>query len=82
MTLYTYDDAARQITLYRDTLIPRAQQALEVTQISYESGKSKLLDVIDIQRELLFFEKSYWRALSNYQQQSAALEALCGGNLP
>ena len=41
-----------------------------------------LLDMIDIQRELLFFEKSYWRALSDYQQHSAALEALCGGNLP
>ena len=81
-TLYKYNDAARQITLYRDTLIPRTRQALEVTEISYESGRSTLLDVIDIQRELLFFEKSYWRALSNYQQQSAALEALCGGNLP
>lgn len=82
LTLYKYDDSARQMTLYRDTLIPRTRQALEVTEISYESGKSTLLDVIDIQRELLFFEKSYWRALSNYQQHSAALEALCGGNLP
>jgi len=82
LTLFRYEDAARQITLYRDTLIPRTRQALEVTQISYQSGTSTLLDMIDIQRELLFFEKSYWRALSDYQQHSAALEALCGGNLP
>ena len=81
LTLYKYEDAARQTTLYRDTLIPRARQALEVTEISYESGGATLLDVIDSQRELLFFEKSYWRAESDCQQHLAALEALCGGDL-
>ncbi len=81
LTLYKYDDAVRQISLYRDTLIPRARQALEVTEISYESGRAALIDVIDSQRELLFFEKSYWRAVSDYQQHNAALEALCGGAL-
>ncbi len=81
LTLYKFDDAVRQIALYRDTLIPRSRQALEVTEISYESGAATLLDVIDSQRELLSFEKSYWRAVSDYQQHLAALEALCGGNL-
>lgn len=81
LTLYKFNDAVRQITLYRDTLIPRIRQALELTQISYESGGATLLDVIDSQRELLRFEKSYWRAVSDSQQHFAALEALCGGNL-
>ncbi len=82
MTLYRYDDAVRQISLYRDTLIPRARQALEVTEVSYQSGRATLLDVIDTQREFLQFEMAYWRAISNYHQRLAELEALCGGTLP
>lgn len=81
LALYKFDDAARQIGLYRATLIPRARQALKLTEISYESGGAALLDVIDSQRELLAFEKSYWSAVRDYQQQSAHLEALCGGTL-
>lgn len=82
MTLYRYDDAVRQISLYRDTLIPRARQALEVTEVSYQSGRATLLDVIDTQREFLQFEMAYWRAISNYHQRLADIEALCGGELP
>lgn len=81
-TLYEFDDAVRQVTLYQDTLIPRVRQALELTETSYETGTATLLDVIDTQRDLLHFEKSYWRAVSDYHQRLAALEALCGGSLP
>ena len=40
-----------------------------------------MLDVIDAERTLLAFEKSYWRAVSNFSKSIAALEALCGGSL-
>lgn len=78
---YQLDDAARQISLYQDSLIPRAQQAMELTQVEYESDNATLLDVIDSERELLSFEKSYWRAVSDYGKRLAELEALCGGDL-
>ena len=81
-TLYELDDAIRQVTLFRDSLIPRGRQALELTEIAYESGAASLLDVIDSQRELLDFELSYWKAVRDYHQTLAGLETLCGGNLP
>lgn len=81
-TLYELENAARQVSLFRDTLISRGRQALELTEISYESGKAALLDVIDAQRELLEFELAYWTALREYHQTRAELMALCGGMLP
>jgi outer membrane protein TolC len=80
-TLYRLDDARRQLDLYGDTLLPRAKQALELTEIAYESGSASLLDVIDSQRELLAFTLAYRRAEADYHIQTAELEALCGGPL-
>lgn len=82
MTLFRYDDAVRKVSLYQDTLIPRSRQALDVTEVSYQSGTATLLDVIDTQREFLQFETAYWRAIADYYQHVAELEALCGGTLP
>lgn len=79
--LYELDDAGRQVSLYRDTLIPRALQALELTEIAYESGDASLTDIIDTQRELLAFQLALQRSASNYEQRLAELEELCGGTL-
>lgn len=79
--LFKLDDAERQISLYRDTLIPRARQALRVTQTSYLAGRASVLDLIDSERTLLMFEKAYWRANSDYAQSLADIEALCGGDV-
>ena len=78
---YKLEDAARQIALYRDNLIPRSTQVKEITQVEYESGKATINDVIDVERELLTFEKSYWRAVSDYGIHLAHVEALCGGDV-
>ena len=79
--VYELDDAGRQIGLYRDTLLPRASQAFEVIQASYRAATATVLDVIDAERTLLAFQKSYWRAVSDYEQSLADIEALCGGEL-
>jgi outer membrane protein TolC len=79
---YRMEDAGRQISLYRDTLIPRAEQALRVTETAYSAGRASILDLIDSERALLAFEKAMWRASADYQQSRADLVALCGGELP
>ncbi len=56
LAFYKLDDAARQITLYRDTLLPRAQQSFAVTEEAYRTGKSTLFDVIDTEQVLLAFQ--------------------------
>jgi cobalt-zinc-cadmium efflux system outer membrane protein len=80
-SIFKLDDSARQISLYRDTLIPRARQSYEVSLTSYKAGKISVLDLIDSERSLLKFELSYWRANSNYEQSLADLEAICGGKI-
>ncbi len=75
---YRATDAARRIGLYRDSLLPRAQEALELTLASYRSGDASVLDVIDSERALLEFERSYWRACRDYGQGRARLRALTG----
>jgi cobalt-zinc-cadmium efflux system outer membrane protein len=82
MALYGFRDAERKIDLYRDALVPKAEQSLKVTQQSYEAGRADFLDVIDAQRVLLEFELSYERALTNRAQRLAEIEMLVGREVP
>lgn len=81
MALYDLDNSKRNANLHKNTLIPRARQTLEVTQVSYESGQATLLDLIDSERVLLSFEKLYWRAVANHGKAFADLSALTGDAL-
>jgi outer membrane protein TolC len=71
-------DAGRRIALYRDSLLPRAEEALQLTLASYRAGEASVLDVIDSERALLEFERSYWRACRDYGRGRAELRALTG----
>ncbi|MCP3919202.1 MAG: TolC family protein [bacterium] len=77
---FRVDDAARRIGLYRDTLLPRASESLELTLASYRTGGATLLDLIDSERALLEFELSLWRACRDFLQGDARLRALMGGD--
>jgi cobalt-zinc-cadmium efflux system outer membrane protein len=81
MVLFQYRDAERKVTLYKESLLPRAQQALEVTRSAFESGNASFLDLIDTQRTLLEFELAYEEAKTHRAQQLAALEMLTGGQI-
>lgn len=81
MALFQYRDAARQIELYRDALIPKATQSLKVSQRAFEAGKVDFLSLIDAQRVLLEFELVYERALANHAQRYAEIEMLVGRDL-
>lgn len=81
LRVYEIEDAGRRLNLYRDTLIPRARQAFELMLVAYEAGTADLLDVIESQRDILNFEKAYWRAASDIEKRRADLESLTGGPL-
>jgi cobalt-zinc-cadmium efflux system outer membrane protein len=82
MVLYGFRDAERKIDLYRDTLVPKANQSFEVTQQAYEAGTVDFLDLIDAQRVLLDFRLSFERALANRAQKLAEIEMLVGREAP
>lgn len=76
--LYRLRDASRKIGLYRDTLIPKTEQALGGAQQAFRAGKTGFLSVIDLQRMLLEFELSFERARVEQAVVLAELEELSG----
>ncbi len=79
--LFTHNNTIRKISLYKNTLIPRAKQNWHLSLVVYKSGKLSVLDLIDSQRTLLKFEDQLWLQQSNYLINTAALEAICGGKI-
>ncbi len=82
LALFNYRDARRRINLYKNTLIPRAKQALEVTLKAFQSGIRSSLDLIDAEKTLLEFDLSYTRALADQAQRFAELEMILGKKIP
>ncbi len=70
------------VQLFRDDIIPRAEQTLQVSSIAYETGQTDFLQLIDNWRQLLRFQVMYRRQESQLQQTLAALERVVGGELP
>ncbi len=77
-TLFKFEDSGRIIDLYRDSLIPKAQQAFEVTKTAFSTGRSGFLDFIDSQRTLLDFELKKEKAKSSHFQNLALIEKIIG----
>ena len=82
LALYKYRDAQRKIDLYRNALIPKAEEALGVTLEAFQAGTRSSLDLIDAEKTLLEFELSYLRALADQAQRVAELEWLLGKEIP
>lgn len=81
MALYQLRDADRKIDLYRNTLLPKAEQNMKVTQRAFTSDKVGFLDLIDSQRILLGFQLEHKRALADRAQRMAEIEMLSGGDI-
>ena len=67
-----YREAAKRLTLYREKLLPAAEQALELTGESYRNDKASITDLIDSERTLLDLRLTNQRALA--AAHKAALE--------
>lgn len=76
--LFKLRDAERQIDLYENTLLPKANESLAATQRAYSTGASPFADLIDSQRVLLNFELSYARSITDHNQARTLIEKLIG----
>ncbi|MFB0519393.1 MAG: TolC family protein, partial [Acidobacteriota bacterium] len=81
-TYFRLKTAERQVALYRDSILPRTEQALRVSEEGYRADQVDFLNLIDSQRMLLHFQLAYERALTDLQQNLARLEEIVGGKLP
>lgn len=82
LAAFKFQDAQRKIVLYRDALIPKADENLHVIQRSYQAGTSDFLSLIDAERVLLEFQLTYERAVADREQGLATVEKLVGETWP
>lgn len=82
LAVYKYQDAERKINLYRDTLVPKAEQSLEVSLQAFQTGLGNFLDLIDSIRTLLEFQLAFERAYADQAQRLAEIEMLVAKEIP
>ncbi len=80
--LFEHRDAERKIALYRDVLIPKANESIRSTETAFRAGAVGFLDLVDAERSLLEFDLSFARAVANRAQRLAELEMLVGRAMP
>jgi outer membrane protein TolC len=76
--LYALRNAERQAAVFRETILPRAQQALAASRQSYATGTGSFTDLIDSQRTLLDVRLMVAEAQVEREKRLAELEALAG----
>ncbi len=75
---FRYRDAGRKIRLYQRILLPKAREAVEVTQTAYQGNTAGFTDLIDAQRVLLEFQLSLARARTDRAMGLSKLTSLVG----
>ena len=78
LALYHFRDAERKIDLFGDTLVPKAEQSLQVTQQGFEAGSTGFIALLDTQRVLLEFQLSHKKAQADRGTRLAEVEMLVG----
>ncbi len=71
-----------QIGLYRDVLIPQAEESLKSTESAYETGQVKVLDLLDSERLLLSSRLMQERYRIDYLKALSELERAVGTRFP
>jgi outer membrane protein, heavy metal efflux system len=74
--------AQERAALLRTTILPQAQQTLDVSRVGYQTDRVDFQAVMDNQRTLLDAQLGYVRALSEFEQATADLERAVGADLP
>jgi len=80
--LYEFENSGREVQLYRDVLVPRAQELVGASEAAYMAGTIDFLRLIDAQQTLLRFQLARERSRADQQQKLAELEMLVGADLP
>ncbi len=73
--------AASEVDLFQDKLVPQARQAFEANQFAYETGKATFLEWITAQRNLRDLEAMGQQHIADYYAALAELEAVVGADL-
>lgn len=85
MTLFEVQDALVKVQtnqnimlLYKNTVVPQAEQTLQSTLAAYQTGKTEFLMLIDAYRMLLMARLDRSMAVMNFMASQAQLEQAVG----
>lgn len=70
----------RQISLFENTLLPQAEQALNSTEAAYSTGMVGILDLLDSERVLLDVRFGLAKLNSDYMKSLAEMERAIGAS--
>lgn len=80
--LFTQAVSQRDLAqLFRESIIPKTEQAFQISLREYQVGKTEFADLIGNWRELLRFHLSQLKLESQLRQSMASLERVVGGYL-
>jgi outer membrane protein TolC len=74
--LYEVENSGRQIRLYDEALVPRAQELIRSSEAAYMAGTIDFLNLISAQQDLLRFRLERERFWADQQEGLAELEML------
>lgn len=78
MALTEAQSAWRKIDLYKNTLIPQAEQTYQVGVVGYTNGKVDFMAVLDSLNSLRNVKLDYYKARIDYEKAAANLEKAVG----
>ena len=78
---FRLENARRLVDLYENSLIPQAEQAMEVAETWHQEGTKSIAGLLETQSVWLNFNLARLRAITDYQQNLARLERLVGGSI-
>jgi len=76
--IVNYSRATNQMRLFKDAIIPQAEQTVEAMLAGYQVNKVDFLNLLRAQITLFNYDTQYWQALSTANQFLAALDAAIG----
>ncbi len=79
---FMYREATRNLELLANTLLPKAQQALEVARAGYAAAKTDFINLLDAERSLLEFQLAEVDARTRRELALAELSLLIVGIPP
>jgi cobalt-zinc-cadmium efflux system outer membrane protein len=77
---FRIETAERQISLFENTLLPQAEQALSSTEAAYSTGTLAILDLLDSERVLLDVRLGLAKLNTDYMKSLAEMERAIGAS--
>jgi len=78
---FRLQSAERLVLLYKESLIPQAEEAMEIAEQWRDAGRATIGRYLEAQSVWLNFQLAYHRALADHEQMVSRLEQLVGTSL-